>query len=105
MELLVWLVIVVVLGILAFSLLGAAVQLVWALVIGAIVGFIANWIVSLLHPAGGPQGILSTTLAGIGGSFLATILMGKHGFLGSIVGAIIVVFLWKLMTAGRAVRA
>ncbi len=98
MEVLILLLIVVVLGIALVSVTGFAVNVVWALAIGALVGFIANWIVSYFRPAGGPQGFLSTALAGIGGSFLATLVTGDHGIVASIIGAMVVVFAWKAAT-------
>ncbi|NLC59396.1 MAG: hypothetical protein GX774_21365 [Armatimonadetes bacterium] len=101
MDLLVLLIVVLVLLVAGFAVLGAAVQLLWALLIGAIVGAIANWIVSLFQPAGGPQGLLATALAGVGGSLLASLLFGRHGLLASLLGAMVVVILWKWATAGR----
>ncbi|MBI3948695.1 MAG: GlsB/YeaQ/YmgE family stress response membrane protein [Armatimonadetes bacterium] len=100
MEWVVLLVVAVLLGWIAVAVLGFAVNLLWYLLVGAVVGLIANALVSLFRPAGGPQGFLSTTLAGIAGSFLGAILFGG-GFLASILGAIIVVFIWKVMTTRR----
>ncbi len=102
MQLLVLLLIVIALGVAASVALHLAISVLWALIIGAIVGAVANWIVGYFRPGGGPQGLLETALAGIAGSFLATLLLGRyHGLLASVLGAVVVVFLWKAATTGR----
>lgn len=74
-------------------------SLLWSALIGLIVGAVAK----LLIP--GPQGggIIATMLLGIVGSFVATFLgqaMGLYregepaGFIASVLGAILVVWLW-----------
>lgn len=102
MELLLLLFFVVVLFAAAFFVVGAAFKLVWILLIGALVGALANWLVSFVLPAGGPRGFLATALAGISGSLLASLLVGAHGFIWNVIGAIVIVFLWKMTAAGRA---
>ena len=101
MEILLLLLIVVVLAVVAFSVLGLAVQVFWALLIGGLVGLIADAVVSLFQPAGGPRGCLQTALAGIGGSLLATIFFNRQGFIAAVIGAIVVVAVWKLLTTRR----
>lgn len=70
-------------------------QLLWAVIIGAIVGAIAK----AIHPGKENLNFLMTVLLGIGGSFVATFLgrvVGWYGegdsagFIASIVGAIII---------------
>lgn len=77
------------------------------LVIGLIAGFIARWLV----PGPDPMGWLGTMVLGVVGSFvggtLAALLFGgalelsATGLVGSIVGAIIVLLVWRAMTGTR----
>jgi uncharacterized membrane protein YeaQ/YmgE (transglycosylase-associated protein family) len=70
-----------------------------------IIGFVAGVIAKLLHPGNKyePSGFIVTTLLGIVGAFVATYLgqaVGWYqagesaGFIGAIVGAIIVLVVW-----------
>lgn len=73
-------------------------------IIGTIViGFIVGLIARLLHPGRDGIGIILTTLLGIAGAMLATYggqLLGLYradepaGFIGAIVGAIIILFVF-----------
>ena len=73
-----------------------------------IIGFVAGVIAKLLHPGSKyePSGFILTTLLGIVGAFVATYLgqavgwykAGEEaGFIGAVVGAIIVLFVWGLI--------
>ena len=73
-----------------------------------IIGFVAGVIAKLLHPGNKyePSGFIVTTLLGIGGAFAATYLgqavgwyqAGENaGFIGAIVGAIIVLIVWGVI--------
>ena len=74
--------------------------IVWTIIIGAIIGVIAKW----LSPSpNNPQGFVLTTVLGIIGSVVATFLgQAIHlyrpgqgaGFIASIIGAIIVLWIW-----------
>ncbi len=74
----------------------------WTIVIGFAVGAIAK----LLTPGRDPGGIIITILLGIGGSFAATYI-GQHfgwyregqpaGFIGAILGAILILILYRLI--------
>ena len=80
-------------------------------VIGAIViGFIVGIIARIVTPGPGPRGFVLTTVLGIVGALLATFLgQAVHiyqpgepaGFLGAIVGAIIVLLVWRQLARGR----
>jgi uncharacterized membrane protein YeaQ/YmgE (transglycosylase-associated protein family) len=72
-------------------------DLIWIIVIGAVVGALANF----LMPGPDPGGFFVTALIGMGGAVVATLLgrmLGFYGpgqgagFIASIVGAIIVLF-------------
>jgi uncharacterized membrane protein YeaQ/YmgE (transglycosylase-associated protein family) len=73
-----------------------------------IIGFVAGVIAKLLHPGNKyePSGFIVTTLIGIVGAFVATYLgqaVGWYqagegaGFIGAIVGAIIVLVVWGII--------
>jgi uncharacterized membrane protein YeaQ/YmgE (transglycosylase-associated protein family) len=74
-----------------------------------LIGFVAGVIATFLHPGSSsePSGFILTTLLGIAGSFVATYLgqaLGWYqagegaGLIGAVVGAIIVVVVWGLVT-------
>jgi uncharacterized membrane protein YeaQ/YmgE (transglycosylase-associated protein family) len=80
--------------------------IIWTIIIGFLAGVIAKFIMPGKNE---PSGFILTTILGIVGAFLATWLgqaLGWYrpgegaGFLGAIVGAIIVLFIWG-MIAGR----
>jgi uncharacterized membrane protein YeaQ/YmgE (transglycosylase-associated protein family) len=80
--------------------------IIWALIIGLVVGAIAK----LLMPGKDPGGIVITMLLGVAGSLVATFLgraMGWYrspadgpGILASIIGAMVLLFVYR-MVAGR----
>ena len=75
-------------------------HIVWVIIIGFVAGIVAR----LLAPgANNPSGFILTTLLGIAGAFVATYLgqaLGWYradqgaGFIGAVVGAIIVLVVW-----------
>ena len=81
--------------------------IIWTIIIGFVAGIIAK----LITPGSNePSGFILTTLLGIGGAFLATYLgqaVGWYradegaGFIGAIVGAIIVLVIWGLIARRR----
>jgi uncharacterized membrane protein YeaQ/YmgE (transglycosylase-associated protein family) len=76
-------------------------NVVWAIVIGFLAGIIAR----ILSPGpNNPAGFILTTILGIAGAFLATMLgqaVGWYradqgaGLIGAVVGALIVLFIWN----------
>jgi uncharacterized membrane protein YeaQ/YmgE (transglycosylase-associated protein family) len=79
-------------------------SILWTIIIGFVAGVIAKF----LHPGNKyePSGFIVTTLLGIGGAFAATYLgqtvgwyrAGENaGFIGAIVGAIIVLIVWGVI--------
>lgn len=79
---------------------------IWAAIIGLIVGALAK----LIMPGRDPGGILVTMLIGIAGALVATFLgrqLGLYaagqsaGFIGSLVGAILLLALWRLVNRSR----
>src|SRR3954467_7243737 len=83
-------------------------------IIGVIViGFLAGIVAKLLTPGRDPGGFIVTTLLGIAGAFVATYLgqaIGWYradegaGFIGAIVGAIIILAIYHMIVGRRAIR-
>lgn len=80
--------------------------LIWTLIIGLIVGAIAK----LIMPGRDPGGILVTMLIGVAGALLAGFLgraVGWYdpgegaGIIASIIGALLLLWIYRKMTAGR----
>jgi uncharacterized membrane protein YeaQ/YmgE (transglycosylase-associated protein family) len=86
---------------------GIDVDVIWFLLIGLIAGFIARALV----PGPDPMGWLGTMVLGIVGSlvggtlaallFGGTLALSAAGIIGSIIGAIIVLIVWR-QVGGRA---
>ena len=82
--------------------------IIWTIIIGFVAGIIAKFI----SPGpNNPSGFILTAILGIIGAFVATFLgqaVGWYregegaGFIASIVGALIVLFVWHLITRNRA---
>jgi uncharacterized membrane protein YeaQ/YmgE (transglycosylase-associated protein family) len=78
-----------------------------------IVGFVAGIIARVLSPGPNkPAGFILTTALGIAGAFLATFIgqaIGWYhadqgaGFIGAIVGAVVVLFIWNRLVAARTI--
>jgi uncharacterized membrane protein YeaQ/YmgE (transglycosylase-associated protein family) len=75
--------------------------ILWIIVIGFLAGLVARW----LSPGPNkPKGFVLTTVLGIAGAFIATWIgqtIGWYrldqgaGFIGAVVGAVIVLFIWN----------
>jgi uncharacterized membrane protein YeaQ/YmgE (transglycosylase-associated protein family) len=85
------------------------------IIVFLIVGLIAGFIARALVPGPDPMGWLGTMILGIVGSFvggtLAALVFGgtldlsPTGIIGSIIGAIIVLLIWRAMGGRRGVVA
>ncbi|TCM68657.1 putative membrane protein YeaQ/YmgE (transglycosylase-associated protein family) [Acinetobacter calcoaceticus] len=82
----------------------------WALIVAIVVGFIAGLIARALHPGNDKAGFIVTALLGIAGSLLATYggrMLGFYaegssaGFIASVVGAIVILFIYSMVTKRR----
>ena len=82
--------------------------IIWAIIIGLIVGIVAK----LLMPGRDPGGFIVTALLGIVGALVATFLgqaMGIYaagqsaGFIGAVVGAIVVLLVYRMIRGRRPV--
>jgi uncharacterized membrane protein YeaQ/YmgE (transglycosylase-associated protein family) len=83
-------------------------------IIGVIViGFLAGLVAKLLMPGRDPGGFIVTILLGIAGAFVATYLgqaVGWYradegaGFIGAIVGAVVILAIYRMIAGRRAAR-
>ena len=83
--------------------------LLWIVLIGFVAGIIAR----LLMPGPNkPKGFVVTTVLGIAGAFLATIVgdaAGLYrpgqgaGLIGATVGALVILFIWNRLVASRVI--
>lgn len=90
----------------SLQIFGGTNGIIMTLIIGLLVGFLAK----ILKPGKDPGGFIVTILIGIAGSFIATFL-GRSlgwidqtqtaGIIGSVVGAIILLILYRLATRKR----
>jgi uncharacterized membrane protein YeaQ/YmgE (transglycosylase-associated protein family) len=82
--------------------------IIWAIIIGFIVGLVAKF----LMPGRDPGGFIVTTLLGIVGALVATFLgqaLGIYGagqsagFIGAVIGAIVVLLVYHMIRGRRRV--
>ena len=82
--------------------------IIWTIIIGFIAGVIAKFI---MPGSNEPGGFILTTILGIVGAFVATFLgqaLGWYqpgqgaGLIGAVVGAIIVLFIWGMISNRRS---
>lgn len=82
-------------------------SIIWTIIIGFIAGVIAKFI---MPGDNEPKGFILTTILGIIGAFVATFLgraLGWYGpndgagFIGAIVGAIVVLAIWGMISGRR----
>jgi uncharacterized membrane protein YeaQ/YmgE (transglycosylase-associated protein family) len=86
---------------------GTLMGVIWTILIGFVVGLLAK----MLTPGRDPSGFIITVLIGIAGSLVATYggqALGLYeageaaGFIGSLIGAIILLVIYGLLTRNRA---
>jgi len=77
-------------------------SIIWMIIIGLIAGAIAKAIM----PGRDPGGIIVTILLGIAGSLVGGFLFhagnSRSGLIGSVIGALILLFLYRLLVGRRA---
>jgi uncharacterized membrane protein YeaQ/YmgE (transglycosylase-associated protein family) len=82
--------------------------IIWTIIIGFVAGVIAKFI---MPGPNEPSGFILTTILGIVGAFVATFLgqaIGWYradegaGFIGAIVGAIVVLAIWGMLQSRRS---
>jgi uncharacterized membrane protein YeaQ/YmgE (transglycosylase-associated protein family) len=81
--------------------------IIWTIIIGFVAGVVAKF---LMPGKNEPQGFIMTTILGIVGAFVASFLgqaLGWYsagqgaGFIGAIVGAVIVLAVWGMISKNR----
>lgn len=81
--------------------------MIWALIVGLVVGAIAKF----LMPGKDPGGIFVTMLLGVAGAFVASWLGGQMGLyaqgeaaglIASVIGAMILLLLYRMLIAKKA---
>ena len=84
-------------------------SIIWTIIIGFVAGVVAKF---LMPGPNEPSGFILTTILGIVGAVVATFLgqaLGWYGpgegagFIGAIVGAVIVLLVWGLISRRRSV--
>jgi uncharacterized membrane protein YeaQ/YmgE (transglycosylase-associated protein family) len=84
-------------------------SILWTLLIGLVVGLVAK----MLMPGRDPGGFIITALIGIAGAFVANLIgrsMGWYaenqpaGFIASVVGAIVLLALYRIAVGRKSVR-
>lgn len=87
----------------------------WDIITWIVVGGLAGWVASMITGTNAGQGVVGNIIAGIVGAFVGGLifgLLGGAGFTGfniwsfvvALVGAVIVLFIWKAI-AGRSTTA
>jgi uncharacterized membrane protein YeaQ/YmgE (transglycosylase-associated protein family) len=79
--------------------------IIWMLIIGLVAGAIAK----LIMPGKDPGGIIITMLLGVAGAFVGGFLFrmlgiggeGPAGLIGAVIGALILLFLYRMVTKNR----
>jgi uncharacterized membrane protein YeaQ/YmgE (transglycosylase-associated protein family) len=83
-------------------------QAIWIIVIGFVAGIIARF---LAPGENNPSGFVLTVLLGVAGAYVATFLGQAVGFyapgeqanfIGQIIGAIVVLFIWSMVARRKA---
>jgi len=84
--------------------------IIWVIIVGFIAGILAR----LISPgANNPTGFILTTILGIAGAFLATLVgqaIGHYGsdqgagFITATIGAVVVLFVWNRLVASGMLR-
>lgn len=84
----------------------------WSIIVAIVIGFLAGLIARAIHPGNDKAGFLMTTILGIAGSLIATYggrmlgLYGENsaaGFIASVIGAIIILFIYNMVTKNKTV--
>ena len=84
----------------------------WTIIVAIVIAFIAGLIARAIHPGNDKAGFIMTTLLGIAGSLLATFagrMLGLYsadsaaGLIASVIGAVIILFIYNMLTKRRTV--
>lgn len=86
----------------------------WAIITWVVVGGLAGWVASIITKTDAEQGLLGNIVAGVVGALVGGFIVGLLGgsgftgfnlwsFLVALIGAVIVLFIWKAVTGRRTV--
>lgn len=86
----------------------------WGIITWVVVGGLAGWVASIITKTDASQGLLGNIVAGIVGALVGGFLVGLLGgegftgfnvwsFLVALLGAVVVLAVWKAITGRRAV--
>jgi uncharacterized membrane protein YeaQ/YmgE (transglycosylase-associated protein family) len=82
-----------------------------SIIVTLVIGFLVGLVAKFLMPGRDPGGFIVTILLGIVGAFVATYIghaLGWYregeaaGFIGSVIGALIVLFIYRVVVGRRA---
>lgn len=85
----------------------------WGIITWVVVGGLAGWVASIITKTNASQGLLGNIVAGIIGGVVGGFLIGLLGgegftgfniwsFLVALLGAVVVLFIWKAITGRKA---
>jgi uncharacterized membrane protein YeaQ/YmgE (transglycosylase-associated protein family) len=75
------------------------VGLLWTILIGFCIGAVAKFFM----PGKGPGGFIITTLLGVAGSWVGSLLLDRRvGFVGSVIGAILILVIYRWFAGRKA---
>jgi len=84
----------------------------WSIITWIVIGGLAGWVASMITKTDASQGVVGNIVAGVIGAFVGGFLVGLIGgdgftgfnlwsFLVALVGAVVVLFIWKAITGRR----
>ncbi|UTX51494.1 GlsB/YeaQ/YmgE family stress response membrane protein [Candidatus Saccharibacteria bacterium TM7i] len=84
----------------------------WSIIVWIVVGGLAGWVASMIMKTDENQGLVGNIVVGILGGLVGGFLVGMLGgegftgfniwsFLVALLGSIVLLFLWRLVTGGR----
>lgn len=92
--------------------------MLWSIISWIIVGGIAGWIASMIMGKNAQMGLVANIVAGVLGAFVMGLLVSLvtegggmpeafsiWGFVAAIIGACLLIFVWKLITGRRGAGA
>lgn len=85
---------------------------IWGIITWIVIGGLAGWVASMITKTDAQQGVIGNIVAGIIGAFVGGFLVGLLGgegftgfniwsFLVALLGAIVVLFIWRAITGRR----
>jgi uncharacterized membrane protein YeaQ/YmgE (transglycosylase-associated protein family) len=87
---------------------------IWEIITWVVVGGLAGWVASIITKTDASQGLLGNIVAGVIGGVVGGAIVGLFGgagftgfnlwsFIVALIGAIVVLFIWKAITGRKTV--